>query len=150
VVSDSRKVVFYYRLSEDGRRILFGGRVAAKEADSTVSAVPLHRRMTQVFPELAATKISYSWGGFIAYTFDALPHLGRHSDGIHYCMGYCGSGVSLAPYFGTRVAQQLLGKPEGHTALDALTFQTRPFYSGNPWFLPAAIAYYRLRDHLPL
>jgi glycine/D-amino acid oxidase-like deaminating enzyme len=149
VVSDSRKVVFYYRLSEDGRRILFGGRVAAKEADSTVSAVPLHRRMTQVFPELAATKISYSWGGFIAYTFDALPHLGRHADGIHYCMGYCGSGVSLAPYFGTRLAQQLLGKPEGRTALDGLTFQTRPFYSGNPWFLPAAIAYYRLRDQLP-
>jgi len=150
VVSDSRKVVFYYRLSEDGQRMLFGGRVAAKESDSTVCAVPLHRRMTQVFPELATTRISHSWGGFIAYTFDALPHLGRHADGIHYCMGYCGSGVSLAPYFGTRVAQQLLGKPEGHTALDGLAFQTRPFYTGNPWFLPAAITYYRLRDRLPL
>jgi glycine/D-amino acid oxidase-like deaminating enzyme len=106
--------------------------------------------MTQVFPELAATKISHSWGGFIAYTFDALPHLGRHADGIYYCMGYCGSGVSLAPYFGTRLAQQLLGNPEGRTALDGLTFQTRPFYSGDPWFLPAAIAYYRVRDRLHL
>lgn len=150
VVSDTRKVVCYFRLSEDGQRVLFGGRVAAREADSAVSAPPLHRQMTQVFPELAATKISHSWGGFIAYTFDALPHLGRHADGIYYCMGYCGSGVSLAPYFGTRLAQQLLGNPEGRTALDGLTFQTRPFYSGDPWFLPAAIAYYRVRDRLHL
>jgi glycine/D-amino acid oxidase-like deaminating enzyme len=150
VVTDSRKVVFYYRLSEDRERMLFGGRVAAKEIDPLISAPRLHRRMSQVFPELAATKISRSWGGFIAYTFDALPHLGQHVDGIHYCMGYCGSGVSLAPYFGTRLAQQLLGKPEGRTALDGLTFQTRPLYSGNPWFIPAAIAYYQLRDRLEI
>jgi glycine/D-amino acid oxidase-like deaminating enzyme len=149
VVSDTRNVIFYYRLSEDGQRMLFGGRVIARETDSLVSALPLHRQMTRVFPELAATKISRSWGGFIAYTFDALPHLGRQADGPHYCMGYCGSGVSLAPYFGTRLAQQLLGKPEGRTALDDLRFQTRPLYSGDPWFLSLAIAYYRLRDRLP-
>jgi glycine/D-amino acid oxidase-like deaminating enzyme len=149
VVSDTRNVIFYYRLSEDGQRMLFGGRVIARETDSLVSALPLHRQMTKLFPELAATKISRSWGGFIAYTFDALPHLGGQADGLHYCMGYCGSGVSLAPYFGTRLAQQLLGKPEGRTALDDLKFQTRPLYSGDPWFLSLAIAYYRLRDRLP-
>jgi glycine/D-amino acid oxidase-like deaminating enzyme len=149
VVSDTRNVIFYYRLSEDGQRMLFGGRVIARETDSLVSALPLHRQMTKLFPELAATKISRSWGGFIAYTFDALPHLGGQADGLHYCMGYCGSGVSLAPYFGTRIAQQLLGKSEGRTALDDLKFQTRPLYSGDPWFLSLAIAYYRLRDRLP-
>src|ERR1039458_2970368 len=42
VVSDTRKVVCYFRLSEDGQRVLFGGRVAASEADSAVSARPLH------------------------------------------------------------------------------------------------------------
>lgn len=150
VVTDTRKVIFYYRLSQDGQRMLFGGRVAAKGVESAVSALPLRRRMIQVFPELAQSRITHSWGGFIGYTFDALPHLGRSADGIHYCMGYCGSGVSLAPYFGTRLAQQILGNPDGRTALDGLAFQTRPFYSGNPWFLPAAIAYYRLRDLIPL
>ena len=150
VISDTRKVVFYFRLSEDRRRVLFGGRVAAEETNPTVSALPLHRHMTRIFPQLATTRISRSWGGFVAYTFDALPHLGRHTDGIHYCMGYCGSGVSLAPYFGTRLAQQLLGKPEGRTALDGRSFGTRPLYSGKPWFLPWTIAYYRLRDWLPM
>jgi glycine/D-amino acid oxidase-like deaminating enzyme len=150
VISDTRKVVFYFRLSEDRRRMLFGGRVAAGETDPDVSALPLHRQMTRVFPDLANTRISRSWGGFVAYTFDSLPHLGRHLDGIYYCMGYCGSGVSLAPYFGTRVAQQLLGRAEGKTALDGRRFETRPLYSGNPWFLPCTIAFYRLRDKLPM
>jgi glycine/D-amino acid oxidase-like deaminating enzyme len=150
VISDTRKVVFYFRLSEDRRRVLFGGRVAAAETNADISAGPLHRELTRIFPELRATRISRSWGGFVAYTFDSLPHLGRHTDGIHYCMGYCGSGVSLAPYFGTRIAQQLLGKAEGRTALDDRAFDSRPLYSGKPWFLPWTIAYYRLLDRLPM
>ena len=35
---------------------------------------------------------------------------------------------------------------EGRTALDGFGFQTRPLYSGKPWFLPLAVAYYRWRD----
>jgi glycine/D-amino acid oxidase-like deaminating enzyme len=148
VVSDTRKLIFYYRLSGDGRRMLFGGRVAVSETDARVSAPRLHRYMTLIFPELAASRITHSWLGFVAYTFDTLPHLGRQADGVYYCMGYCGSGVSLASYFGTRLAQQLLGKPEGRTALDGLRFQTRPLYVGRPWFLPMAVAYYKLRDRI--
>jgi len=148
VISDTRKLIFYYRLSGDGRRMLFGGRVAVSETDATVSAPRLHRYMTEIFPELAASRITHSWLGFVAYTFDTLPHLGRQADGVHYCMGYCGSGVSLASYFGTRLAQQLLGKPEGKTALDGLQFQTRPMYVGKPWFLPMAVAYYKIRDRI--
>lgn len=148
VISDSRKLVFYYRLSEDRRRMVFGGRVALKETDPKVSAPRLHAHMTSIFPELAATKVTHSWMGFVAYTFDTMPHLGRMTDGIHYCAGYCGSGVSLASYFGTRIGQQVLGKPEGRTGLDGLSFPTRPFYSGDPWFLGPAIMYYKVRDKL--
>jgi glycine/D-amino acid oxidase-like deaminating enzyme len=150
VLSDTHKLVFYYRLSEDRRRMVFGGRVALKESDPRVSAPRLHAHMTRIFPELASSRISHSWMGFVAYTFDTLPHLGRQSDGIHYCMGYCGSGVSLASYFGTRLGQQILGKAEGRTALDGVAFQTRPFYTGDPWFLAASIAFYKIRDRLNL
>ena len=38
VLTDTRKLVFYYRLSEDRRRVVFGGRVALKETDPKVSA----------------------------------------------------------------------------------------------------------------
>jgi hypothetical protein len=61
-------------------------------------------------------------------------------------MGYCGSGAGMAGYLGTRLGQQVLGLNEGRTALDAVRFQTRPLYTGNPWFLAPSIMYYRWRD----
>ena len=147
VVSDSRRVVFYYRASPDRSRIIFGGRVALKETDPTVSAPRLHAVMRRVFPELAETRITHSWVGFVAYTFDSLPHIGVR-DGVHYAMGYCGSGLSLASYCGMRIGQKVLGRKEGDTALDNLPFRTRPLYRGDPWFLAPAIFYYKVRDRL--
>ena len=147
VVSDSRKVVYYYRASPDRRRILFGGRVSAKETDPRRSAPKLHGELARILPELSRTRISHSWMGFIAYTFDTLAHLGRH-DGIHYAMGYCGSGVAMASYLGQRIGQQLLGLDEGRTGFDGLAFKTRPLYFGAPWFLPAVVGYHRWRDRI--
>jgi len=145
IVSDTRKVVYYYRPSPDGTRILFGGRVSLQETDPAISGPLLHADMAALFPELARTRISHSWCGFVAYTFDELMHVGAH-DGLHYAMGYCGSGVGMASYLGMRVGQQVLGRAEGRTAFDGLAFQTRPFYTGAPWFLAASIRYYRWRD----
>lgn len=145
IVSDTRKVVYYYRPSPDRTRILFGGRVSLNETDPRNSGPKLHADMAQIFPELATVKISHSWCGFVAYTFDELMHVGKH-DGMHYAMGYCGAGVGTASYFGMRVGQQVLGLKEGITALDGLAFQTRPLYTGNPWFLAPSVFYYRWRD----
>jgi glycine/D-amino acid oxidase-like deaminating enzyme len=149
MITDTRKLVFYYRLSPDGQRMLFGGRVAYMESDPRVSAPRLHDWMTRIFPQLKPAKVTHSWVGFVAYTFDHLPHIGKQ-DGLHFAMGYCGSGVSLATYFGMRIGQQVLGKAEGKTPLDNIPFPTRPLYSGNPWFLAPSIFYYRLRDKLPI
>ncbi len=145
IVSDTRKVVYYYRPSPDGRRILFGGRVSLKETNPRISGPRLHAALAGIFPELAATRISHSWSGFIAYTFDELMHVGEH-EGVHYAMGYCGSGVGMAGYLGTRIGQQVLGLAERRTAFDGLGFQTRPFYHGNPWFLAPSVAYYQWKD----
>ena len=147
VVSDSRRVVFYYRASPDRKRILFGGRVALQETDPTRSAPRLHAVMRRVFPELSETRISHSWVGFVAYTFDSLPHIGVQ-DGVHYAMGYCGSGLSLSSYCGMRIGQKVLGRKEGDTALDNLPFKTRPLYRGDPWFLGPAVFYHKIRDRL--
>ncbi|MEM1265712.1 MAG: FAD-binding oxidoreductase [Pseudomonadota bacterium] len=147
VVSDTCKVVYYYRTSPDRRRILFGGRVSAAETNPAISGPRLYADLCRIFPELRAHRITHSWRGTVAYSFDELAHIGR-IDGIHYAMGYCGSGVSMASYLGMRVGQQVLGLKEGATAFDGLPFPTRPFYTGRPWFLPAAVAWYRWRDRL--
>lgn len=147
IASDTCKVIYYYRTSPDGRRVLFGGRVSATETDTQVSGPRLFADMCRIFPQLASYAITHSWMGTVAYTFDELAHTGIH-DGVHYAMGYCGSGVSMASYLGKRLGQKVLGLPEGKTAFDGLPHPTRPFYTGNPWFLPATVAWYRRLDRL--
>ena len=145
VITDTRKLVVYYRASPDRKRILFGGRVSLNETDPEKTVKPLHVQLTKIFPQLSEKKISNSWMGFVGFTFDHMPHTGNN-DGIHYAMGYCGSGVSLSSYFGTKLGQRISGLSQGNTVLTELEFQTRPFYSGNPWFLAPSILYYRLLD----
>ena len=149
VICDTRRMVFYYRACHEDKRILFGGRVALTEGDPYKSAPVLHQRMTEIFPQLKQSRISHSWMGYVAFTFDTMPHIGRH-DGMYFCMGYCGSGVSLASYFGMKIGQQVLGKSEGTTPLSNVAFNTRPYYNGTPWFLAPSILYYQMRDKIPL
>ena len=146
-MNDTRKVIYYYRPSPDGRRILFGGRVALTETDPRTSAPSLHAAMVKVFPELSKARISHSWMGFIAYTFDSLPHFGVH-EGIHYAMGYCGNGVSMSTYLGSKVANLLLQRATTPSVFQSRAFRTMPFYTGKPWFLAPAVGYYRLKDNL--
>lgn len=145
LIADTRRVVFYYGPSSDHQRVIFGGRVSSGECDPAASGPLLHAEMTKIFPELGEAAISHSWMGFVAYSFDELAHTGVH-DGIHYALGYCGSGVGMASYLGTRMGQRVLGQKEGQTAFDDLPFPTRPFYAGKPWFLSTAVAWYRWRD----
>lgn len=145
IVSDSRKVVYYYRPSPDRSRILFGGRVTNGEIDPKVSGARLHRELLRLFPQLAGVGVSHSWMGTVAYTFGTMAHLGRR-DGMYYAMGYCGSGVSMASYLGMKTGLQVLGREDGYSPLQDTSFTTRPFYTGKPWFLAASVAWYRLLD----
>ena len=147
IASDTRKVVYYYRASPDRRRVLFGGRVSASETDPRQSGPRLFEDMCAIFPELRGFRISHSWMGTVAYSFDELAHTGVH-DGVHFAMGYCGSGVSMASYLGMRVGQKVMGLRDGATAFDDLPFPTRPLYTGKPWFLPPVVAWYRWRDRM--
>ncbi|WP_193170930.1 NAD(P)/FAD-dependent oxidoreductase [Nisaea nitritireducens] len=147
MLGDSRKVVYYYRPSPDRSRILFGGRVSSSETDPLKSAPLLRQELIRLFPELSGVRVSHSWMGFVAYTFDTLAHVGCHEN-IHYAMGYCGSGVSMSGYLGMRIAQQMLGLKEGRTGFDGISFPSRPLYTGRPWFLSASVAFYRWRDGL--
>ena len=142
---DSRRVVVYFRPSPDGERIIFGGRAALREKDP-LSCVPRLRAMlTAIFPQLHAVRISHAWVGWVAYTFDSMPHLGQR-EGLYYCMGYCGQGVPLAPYLGMRVGRQMAGLSDGRTALDGLPFPSRPYYFGSPWFLAPSVWVFRTLD----
>lgn len=147
ILSDTRKLVYYYRPSPDRKRILFGGRVSLQETDPRKSGPKLLAELVRLFPELSQTRISHSWAGIVAFTFDTLMHCGEDK-GLFYAMGYCGSGVGMAGYLGSRVGKTAAGVEKDLGAFSRIPFKTQPFYTGKPWFLGPSVAVYRLRDRL--
>ena len=145
VVTDTNRLLCYYRPSPDRRRILFGGRPAYTEISPQESAKRLASYLHRLFPALASIPITHSWFGMIAYTFDRLPHVGR-VDGFHYAGGYCGSGVVMATWLGSKVAHRVLGTAERVTAFAEIEHPTHPLYFGRPWFLPFVQGWYRAAD----
>lgn len=148
MISDTRRVLNYFRPSPYGNRILWGGRASFGPTEAAVAAPVLRGSMLAVFPELKDVRLTHAWTGNVAFTFDFLPHIGVQ-DGIHYAAGCQGSGVAMATWLGHRAALKIAGADNEGFALDGLNFPTAPLYNGNPnWFLPIVGGWYRLRDHL--
>ncbi len=147
MIVETRSRHCYYRGSPDGRRIIFGGRAALGAIAPEPAAARLRKLLVQVFPSLAETRFTHSWSGRIAFPRDQMPHVGA-IDGIHFALGYSGSGVAMAPYLGHKVALKVLGAADGRTAFDDIPLTAIPFHRGRPWFLPFLDIGYRIRDRL--
>lgn len=147
MIVETRSYHSYFRPCPWGERILYGGRASLVEMDERASARRLRDYMLSVFPGLDDVRLTHSWKGFVAFTFDSVPHVGR-LEGVWHACGYNGSGVAMAPYLGWRLAQRILGTDRGATAFDPAPFRSRPFYGGNPWFLRVVEAYYRVKDRI--
>ncbi|WP_374445210.1 NAD(P)/FAD-dependent oxidoreductase [Stella sp.] len=144
-LSDTRRVLCYYRMSPDGKRVIFGGRARFTAVTPEVAAPILHGFMTERFPQLQGTKVTHAWNGNVAFTFDALPHTGRQ-DGMHYALGCNGSGVAMMTYLGHQTARRIIGGANRPSGFELPEFPDHPLYSGNPWFLPVVGSWYRFRD----
>ncbi len=146
-ISDTKRVLCYYRLSPDGSRVVFGGRARFTPSDPRTCALVLYTYMTERFPQLRGTRITHGWTGNTAFTFDALPHMGEEG-GLHYALGCNGSGVAMMTYLGTQTARKIARVANAPCAFDTPDFPDRKLYTGNPWFLPVVGGWYRMRDRL--
>ncbi len=144
-LSDTRRVLTYYRLSPDHKRVIFGGRARFTAASPEVTAPVLQAMMAARFPQLKGTRVTHCWTGNVAFTLDAVPHMGQ-DDGMHYLLGCNGSGVAMMTYLGTQTARKIARVANHSNHFDAEDFPDHPLYGGNPWFLPAIGSWYRLRD----
>lgn len=137
----------YFRISPDGTRFLWGGRAAITPTDSKTAAKRLRNSIEEIWPTLKGVKLTHSWTGNTGFTFNHTPHVGCR-DGIHFAVGYSGSGVAMAPYLGMKVAAQALDLPQGETAFARSSLAKRPYHpGGKPWFLwPGQIWYSQVVD----
>ena len=147
-LADTKRVLCYYRMSPDNKRMIFGGRARFTPVTPAVSAPILHRFMTDRFPQLQGIRVTHAWTGNVAFTWDALPHTGV-MDGMHYALGCNGSGVAMMTYLGHQTARRIVGGANATCGFELADFPDFPLYNGSPnWALPAIGAYYRFRDGL--
>ena len=143
--ADTRRVLTYYRMSPDGKRLIFGGRAKFGHTDPVETAAILYRFMTDRFPQLKGSKITHAWTGNVAFTLDEMPHMGKF-DNMHYALGCNGSGIAMMSYLGHQTARKIAGKANSVCAFDRPEFPSHPLYTGNTWFLPWIGRYFRTRD----
>lgn len=146
VVGDTKHILYYFRRSPDGQRILFGGRARFRTSTEEESAVGLRQFMEHTFPSLKGIGITHSWFGNVCFSYDFVSHVGRLNDGVYYSSCCNGNGISMATYLGHRSAEMMLGAPGHDRGVVNTHFLRLYFYNGHPWFLPMVGNWYRFLD----
>jgi glycine/D-amino acid oxidase-like deaminating enzyme len=107
------------------------------------AALRLKSTMCEIWPTLEDIKLTHVWTGNTGYSFTHMPSVGEHN-GLHYAMGFSGSGTVMAPYLGAKAALRALEHPDGATAYANTKLRSRWFHRGQkPWFLYLADFWYR-------
>ena len=149
VVSDTRKLVFYYRVLNDGR-FLFGSRGGLRDETSQNQQSYKHMigRMGDMFPSLRGIAVDYFWRGWVCLSRDQNPHLGTTEDPtVHYSLAYMGNGVALASHFGRLAAARIAGRPdEPDISLLKTPLPRFELPALREASLRAAYAYYGIKD----
>lgn len=144
-VSDSRRILVYYRKSADGRLVL-GGRGRMAEPKSEADWRHLERAMRRLYPSLEGISIESRWFGRVAMTPDHLPHIHEPEPGLLTVVGCQGRGVGMMTALGQRFARYI--ETGDHEALPFPVSAIRPipFHAFRQIGVAATIAWYRLLD----
>ncbi len=147
IVSDTKRVLHYFRRSPDGTRLLFGGRPSLVRGSLSKRAMALYTDMRAVFPQLQPYRPEWVWSGHVGFTRDHMPHAGKR-DGLVYALGYCGHGIALATYLGRQAAKAVLEEDLHALPFPQTSFPGFPIYGKRAWFIPPALAWFSLLDRL--
>ncbi|HWJ60389.1 MAG TPA: FAD-dependent oxidoreductase [Acidimicrobiales bacterium] len=140
---NTKNLLFYWRLSPDGRMV-FGGRRSLQHATVADAADYLVRSMREVHPQLRDVAVTHRWGGNVAITLDRMPHVGRVR-GAWYATGCNGSGVALNTWLGHRLGQVLLGEAPPPSFAE-LRHRPIPLHRLRRLYLPVVGQWFRYQD----
>lgn len=149
-VCDTDVALDYFRPSADDR-LIFGGRVSYSTATPRELGPSLHRRMSDVFPQLRHVRFDHLWGGFVDITANRAPDFGRlwrdRGASVYYLQGFSGHGLALTGLAGELAARAVAGDAEGFDRFARL--RHHPFPGGDAWRTPLLVlgmAWHRLAD----
>ncbi|AZO48547.1 MAG: FAD-binding oxidoreductase [Mesorhizobium sp.] len=146
-VSDSRRILVYYRRSADGRLVL-GGRGRMALPSSAADWAHLERALIRLYPALAGVAIEKRWFGRVAMTPDHLPHVHEPEKGLLAVVGCQGRGVGLMSALGKRMASYLASGDARQLPFPLSPIRPIPFHAFRQVGVAATIAWYRMLDAL--
>jgi glycine/D-amino acid oxidase-like deaminating enzyme len=140
---NTKNLLFYWRLSPDGRMV-FGGRRSLQHATVADAADYLTRSLHEVHPQLRHVAVTHRWGGNVAVTLDRMPHVGKVR-GAWYATGCNGSGVALNTWLGHRLGQVVL-ESAPPPAFAELRHRPIPLHRLRRLYLPVVGQWFRYQD----
>lgn len=147
VVSDTRRLLLYFRLDSMGR-LIFGGRGTVGERIIPSHVAHVERAMRRLFPQVGEPRREFVWAGHVAVTLDQLPHLHELAPGLVAALGYNGRGVAMATYLGKLAAERVLKGSAADTPFPLTPLRQVPLHGARLPLMAALLQYYRLRDTL--
>ncbi|MGX8009313.1 NAD(P)/FAD-dependent oxidoreductase [Mesorhizobium sp. ORM8.1] len=144
-VSDSRRILVYYRKSPDGRMVL-GGRGRMALPSSAADWAHCERALARLYPALSGIAIEKRWFGRVAMTPDHLPHLHELEKGLLAVVGCQGRGVGLMSALGKRMASYLASGDATQLPFPLSPIRPVPFHAFRQIGVAAAITWYRMLD----
>ncbi len=145
VLSDTRKLLLYFRLDHTGRLVM-GGRGPFREPKGESDWAHLVRVIGKVFPALADVPIAFRWCGRIAVTRDHLPHLHEPAPGLLIDMGCQGRGIGLQTAMGKAMAEYIATSNAAALPFPFTPIEPIPFHGLQRLYVGAVVTWYRLTD----
>lgn len=140
-ISDSRRLVHYYRTTRDGRivfgkgggRISFRGRFDATTWGTSTRTNAVRAHLTWIYPDAAGIGLAGSWAGAVDYSCDGLPFIGHLGNDrkVSYAAGFSGNGVGPA-HLAARVLASLATGSSDEWAASPLIRTPRTYLPPEP------------------
>ena len=111
-IGDNRRAGDYYRVIDGGRRLLWGGRITTRAADTPGVVRELRNEMMGTYPQLASLKTELAWSGLMSYARHLMPQIGKLDRATWYCTAFGGHGLNTTAIGGKVVAEAICGQTD--------------------------------------
>ncbi len=113
-ISDNRRAGDYYRLVDDGQRLLWGGRITTQRSEPKALAALLKQDIAKIYPQLTELETDYAWSGLMGYCVHKMPVLRELEPGLWTATATGGHGLNTTATIGKVVAEAVAGMSDRH------------------------------------
>ena len=133
-ISDNRRAGDYYRLVDDGARLLWGGRITTRTTEPRRLAAMMQKTMASTYPQLEGVRVETAWSGLMAYARHLMPLIGQLQPGVWYAFGFGGRGMNTTAIGGRVIAEGILGLSDRYRLFEPFGLA----WNGGPFGVAAA------------